>query len=123
MINFKKFNSVISLTSYFTSDEKCKQAIIVYCSPKSVIVKYIYVDVFILWCYICCPLGKQIIQIIERCTVLNIKLASSIHKLIGYLSLYSLLCKIFSKFLFRFIVILENFHNFASNLLINISKR
>ena len=28
MINFKKFNSVISLTSYFTSDEKCKQAII-----------------------------------------------------------------------------------------------
>ena len=28
MIDFKKFNSVISLTSYFTSDEKCKQAII-----------------------------------------------------------------------------------------------
>ena len=28
MINFKKFNSVISLTSYFTSDDKCKQAII-----------------------------------------------------------------------------------------------
>ena len=28
MINFKKFNSVISLTSYFTSNEKCKQAII-----------------------------------------------------------------------------------------------
>ena len=27
MINFKKFNSVISLTSYFTSNEKCKQAI------------------------------------------------------------------------------------------------
>ena len=28
MIDFKKFNSVISLTSYFNSDEKCKQAII-----------------------------------------------------------------------------------------------
>ena len=28
MINFKKFNSVISLTSYFSSDEKCQQAII-----------------------------------------------------------------------------------------------
>ena len=28
MINFKKFNSVISLTSYFTSDEICKQVII-----------------------------------------------------------------------------------------------
>ena len=28
MIDFKKFNSVISLTSYFTSDEKCKQTII-----------------------------------------------------------------------------------------------
>lgn len=28
MINFKKFNSVISLTSYFTSDDKSKQAII-----------------------------------------------------------------------------------------------
>lgn len=28
MINFKKFNSVISLTTYFTSDDKCKQAII-----------------------------------------------------------------------------------------------
>lgn len=28
MIDFKKFNSIISLTSYFTSDEKCKQAII-----------------------------------------------------------------------------------------------
>ena len=28
MINFKKFNSIISLTSYFTSDEKCKQAIV-----------------------------------------------------------------------------------------------
>ena len=28
MINFKKFNSIISLTSYFTSDEKCKKAII-----------------------------------------------------------------------------------------------
>ena len=28
MIDFKKFNSVISLTSYFTSDAKCKQAII-----------------------------------------------------------------------------------------------
>jgi len=27
MINFKKFNSIISLTSYFTSDDKCKQAI------------------------------------------------------------------------------------------------
>ena len=24
MINFKKFNSVISLTSYFTSDDQCK---------------------------------------------------------------------------------------------------
>ena len=28
MIDFKKFNSVISLTSYFNSNEKCKQAII-----------------------------------------------------------------------------------------------
>ena len=28
MINFKKFNNIISLTSYFTSDEKCKQAIV-----------------------------------------------------------------------------------------------
>lgn len=28
MINFKKFNSVISITSYFTSGDKCKQAII-----------------------------------------------------------------------------------------------
>ena len=28
MINFKKFNIVISLTSYFNSNEKCKQAII-----------------------------------------------------------------------------------------------
>ena len=28
MINFQKFNSIISLTSYFTSDAKCKQAII-----------------------------------------------------------------------------------------------
>ena len=28
MINFKKFNSIISLTSYFTSDDKCKQAIV-----------------------------------------------------------------------------------------------
>lgn len=28
MINFKKFNNIISLTTYFTSDEKCKQAII-----------------------------------------------------------------------------------------------
>ena len=28
MIDFKKFNSVIFLTSYFASDEKCKQAII-----------------------------------------------------------------------------------------------
>lgn len=28
MIDFKKFISVISLTSYFNSDEKCKQAII-----------------------------------------------------------------------------------------------
>ena len=28
MIKFKKFNSVISLTSYFTSNNKCKQAII-----------------------------------------------------------------------------------------------
>lgn len=27
MINFKKFNNIISLTSYFTSDAKCKQAI------------------------------------------------------------------------------------------------
>ena len=28
MIDFKKFNNIISLTSYFTSDEVCKQAII-----------------------------------------------------------------------------------------------
>ena len=28
MINFKKFNSIISLTSYFTTENKCKQAII-----------------------------------------------------------------------------------------------
>ncbi len=28
MIDFKKFNSVISLTSYFNSNEKCKQVII-----------------------------------------------------------------------------------------------
>ena len=28
MINFSKFNSIISLTSYFTSDAKCMQAII-----------------------------------------------------------------------------------------------
>ena len=28
MINFKKFNNIISLTSYFTTDAKCKQAII-----------------------------------------------------------------------------------------------
>ena len=28
MINFKKFNSIISLTVYFNSDDKCKQAII-----------------------------------------------------------------------------------------------
>lgn len=28
MINFNKFNSVISLTSYFNTDDKCKQAII-----------------------------------------------------------------------------------------------
>ena len=28
MIDFKKFNSIISLTSYFNSDDKCKQAII-----------------------------------------------------------------------------------------------
>lgn len=27
MINFKKFNNIISLTSYYNSDEKCKQAI------------------------------------------------------------------------------------------------
>lgn len=27
MINFKKFNSIISLTAYFNSDDKCKQAI------------------------------------------------------------------------------------------------
>lgn len=28
MINFKKFNSIISITAYFNSDDKCKQAII-----------------------------------------------------------------------------------------------
>jgi len=28
MINFKKFNNIISLTAYFTSEEKCKQAIV-----------------------------------------------------------------------------------------------
>ena len=28
MINFSKFNSIISLTSYFTSDAKCMQAIV-----------------------------------------------------------------------------------------------
>ena len=28
MIDFKKFNSIIFLTSYFTSNEKCKQAIV-----------------------------------------------------------------------------------------------
>lgn len=28
MISFENFNSILSLTSYFTSDEKCKQAII-----------------------------------------------------------------------------------------------
>ena len=28
MINFKKFNSIISFTAYFNSDDKCKQAII-----------------------------------------------------------------------------------------------
>ena len=28
MINFKKFNSIISFTEYFNSDDKCKQAII-----------------------------------------------------------------------------------------------
>lgn len=31
MINFKKFNSIISLTAYFTSDDKCKQAIVESC--------------------------------------------------------------------------------------------
>ena len=28
MINFSKFNNILSLTSYFTSDKKCQQAII-----------------------------------------------------------------------------------------------
>lgn len=41
MINFKKFNSVISLTSYFNTDDKCKQAIIESrCSDGDVICPY-----------------------------------------------------------------------------------